>query len=215
MGAVSRDRGTVAGMSSSLLLTALDIETDTSEGVNGLDPTSSRVVAIALAFSDREPVVFDDADEATQLRQLAEVLFTRTGLLVTWNGAGFDLPFIVARAEALGLDLGLVTRRDALLPVKYDPPAGLGLPVRARWGSLGHVDVAHLYKDLAAEQGIAWSLKPVARHHGMTPVEVDRTAIHDLSADELTAYVVSDVVVTRDLAARLPVETLVAAVQYL
>jgi hypothetical protein len=87
--------------------------------------------------------------------------------------------------------------------------------VRARWGSLGHVDVAHLYKDLAAEHGIAWSLKPVARHHGMTPVEVDRTAIHNLSADELTAYVVSDVVVTLDLAARLPVETLVAAVQHL
>ena len=204
--------GTVVVMVADLLLTALDIETDTSEGVNGLDPTSSRVVAAALAFSDRPSLVFDDADESVLLRQLDDVLRNRTGLLVTWNGAGFDIPFLIARAALLGIELVCTTRRDPSLPVKYEPPAGLGCAVRARWGELDHVDVAHLYQSRAAAVGVPWSLKPVARRLFLEPVEVDRTAIHKLTSDELHAYVVSDAVITLELANRLSVESLLAAV---
>lgn len=211
-GAAATGFGTVRIMPDDMLLTALDIETDTSDGVNGLDPTSSRVVAVALAFNDRVPVVFDDADEATLLRRLDEALRVRTGLLMTWNGAGFDIPFLVARAAALGVDLSCVIRRDPALPVKYDPPPGLGCAVHARWAELDHVDVSHLYRLRAAAVGVAWSLKPVARHMGLQPVEVDRTAIHELTATELHDYVVSDAVITLELARRLAPETLVAAI---
>jgi DNA polymerase elongation subunit (family B) len=194
-------------------MTALDIETETRFG-GGLDPLTSSVVAVALAFDDGTTMVFDDADEVTLLTRVDEVLRSRNGLLLTWNGAGFDLPFIAARARVLGIDdrLGLVTVSDAKLPVKYAPPAGLGGPVRARWHATAHVDVAHLYREFAESEGLQWSLKPIARRHGLEPVEVDRTAIHELTPAELEAYVVSDAVVTLDLARRQPTTALLRAV---
>jgi DNA polymerase elongation subunit (family B) len=194
-------------------MTALDIETETRFG-GGLDPLASSVVAVALAFDDGTAMVFDDADEVTLLTRVDEVLRSRNGLLLTWNGAGFDLPFIAARARVLGIDdrLGLVTVSDAKLPVKYAPPAGLGGPVRARWHATAHVDVAHLYREFAESEGLQWSLKPIARRHGLEPVEVDRTAIHELTPAELEAYVVSDAVVTLDLARRQPTTALLRAV---
>lgn len=196
-----------------VMLTALDIETETRFG-GGLDPLGSSVVAVALAFDDGATSVFDDADERALLLRLGDVLSSRHGLLLTWNGAGFDLPFLATRARVLGIEaeVGLVTRRDASLPVKYAPPPGLGDPVRARWHSTAHVDVAHLYRAFAEDNGLSWSLKPVARAHGLSPVEVDRTAIHELSPEELEAYVASDAIVTLELARRLPVTALLRAV---
>jgi len=198
---------------SEVMLTALDIETETRFG-GGLDPLGSAVVAVALAFEGGNTAVFDDADEATLLARVDEVLRSRHGLLLTWNGAGFDLPFIAVRARILGIDntLGLLTRQDPTLPAKYAPPPGLGDPVRARWHSTAHVDVAHLYRSFAEDHGLQWSLKPIARHHGLEPVEVDRTAIHELSPAELEAYVASDALVTLDLARRLPMTSLLRAV---
>jgi hypothetical protein len=192
-------------------LTVLDIETDTL-GVNGLDPRESRVVSAALAFSDREALVFEDADERRLLEAIGSVVRARSGLLVTWNGAGFDLPFLAVRSELLGLDLGLETVTDPSIPVKYAAPEGLGGPVRARWGSTAHVDISFLYKDFAADRGVSWSLKPVARALGLSPVEVDRERIHDLSAEQLRDYVLSDVEVTLALAARLRTQELLRAV---
>lgn len=196
-----------------VMLTALDIETETRFG-GGLDPLGSSVVAVALAFDDGNIAVFDDADETMLLVRVDEVLRSRRGLLLTWNGAGFDLPFIAVRARILGIDanLGLLTHPDPALPVKYAPPPGLGDPVRARWHATAHVDVAHLYRRFAEANGLQWSLKPVARNHGLEPVEVDRTAIHELTSEELEAYVASDALVTLDLARRLPVTALLRAV---
>lgn len=193
------------------VLTVVDIETDT-DGVNGLDPRQSRVVSAALAFSDADPLVFDDADEKTLLSRLGAAVCARSGLLVTWNGAGFDLPFLATRSSMLGLDIGLSTVTDLSIPVKYAAPEGLGGPVRARWGSTAHVDVSFLYKEFAADRRVSWSLKPVARAIGLSPVEVDRERIHELSVDELRAYVLSDVEVTLALAARLRPQELLRAV---
>ena len=198
---------------STVMLTALDIETETRFG-GGLDPLGSSVVAVALAFDDGTTAVFDDVDETVLLSRVDEALRSRHGLLLTWNGAGFDLPFIAVRSRVLGIDtgLGLRTQTDLSLPVKYAPPAGLGGPVRARWYAADHVDVAHLYRVFAQEHGLQWGLKPIARHHGLEPIEVNRTAIHELTPAELEAYVASDALVTMDLARLLPPAALHRAV---
>lgn len=198
-------------MADGMMLTALDIETDTSDGVNGLDPSQSRVVAAALAFTDRPSVVFDDSDETALLSRLESALATREGLLVTWNGAGFDLPFLAYRFAVLGLNSSLMVRPDESLPLKYPPPPVLGPAVHARWGRMGHVDICFPYREYASANGVSWSLKPVARELGLSPVEVDRTAMHLLTAEQMHAYVVSDVEVTIDLAARLGLPSLRAA----
>ena len=212
---VARTMMTMPAHEIALPLTALDIETETRFG-GGLDPLGSRVVALALAFDDGRVAVFDDVDESALLSSADAAIRDRGGLLVTWNGAGFDLPFVAVRARVLGLDadtgFGLRTFADPSLPVKYSPPPGLGGPVRAVWHRSDHVDVAHLYRGFAHENGLQWSLKPVARHLGLEPVEVDRTAIHELTPAELEAYVASDAVVTLELARRVALPVLLRSV---
>src|SRR3954447_16716520 len=87
----------------------LDIETDTTE--NGLDPDVAAVVTVALAgpgyeevFTGDEPQLLIDLDD--RLHQL------EPGVIATWNGAAFDLPFLADRAELCDVDLGLRLRED-------------------------------------------------------------------------------------------------------
>ena len=77
-------------------LYGLDIETDTT--VDGLDPSHGGVVAVGLATPEGDEVFLgDEADILTRLdRRLAELA---PGVLVTWNGGSFDLPFLAARAR--------------------------------------------------------------------------------------------------------------------
>ena len=85
----------------------LDIETDTS--VDGLDPARSAVLTVALSHAGGDEVFSGPED-----RLLAEVderlADLPPGVLATWNGSAFDLPFIAHRAGLLGLRLGLVLR---------------------------------------------------------------------------------------------------------
>ena len=73
----------------------LDIETDTS--VDGLDPACSAVLTVAVSmhgldevFSGAEPDLLVELDD-----RLAEL---EPGVIATWNGAAFDLPFLADRA---------------------------------------------------------------------------------------------------------------------
>jgi DNA polymerase elongation subunit (family B) len=77
----------------------LDIETDTT--ADGLDPAVAPIIAVAVATSDGDYVI--DGDEVALLARLDRLLARLPpGVLVTWYGSGFDLPFIDARAHSLG-----------------------------------------------------------------------------------------------------------------
>jgi DNA polymerase elongation subunit (family B) len=161
-------------------LIGLDIETDTT--VDGLDPELASVVAIATAegtevFDGDEPAVLRAADGF--LGQLD------AGVLVTWNGTGFDLPFLARRAELTGIPLGL--RIDA----------------GASWGRHRHLDAYRLYAaDVRPALGISCSLKSVARFVGIPALEIDTSAVHTIERRALRAYVASDASTTRQLALR-------------
>ena len=49
---------------------------------------------------------------------------------------------------------------------------------------------------------LSCALKPLARMVGLSPVEVDRSQLHRLTAQEMHDYVASDASVTRELAIR-------------
>ena len=184
------------------VLYGLDIETDTT--VDGLDPARSRVVAVAVAATDGDATVFAGDDERALLEALDRWLKrVRPGVLTTWNGAGFDLPFLADRAAAIGVRLGLELAPDASIDSRHAPLTGHSLPYRARWYRHLHLDACALYRVLL-DDGVerSFSLKSVARDAGLVPVEVDRALIHELSADELRRYVTSDAVLARELAAR-------------
>ena len=68
-------------------------------------------------------------------------LVLRKGLLVTWNGSGFDMPFLHKRYVATGVSTGLRVLVDPSIPSKYPTNQGLGPPVRVSWHSAAHVDI--------------------------------------------------------------------------
>lgn len=203
---------------------ALDIETDTSPlteaekaagfTARGLD---SRITPVtAAAFHDgRHTNVLHAADyrdgEAGLLSRVGAYMIgagasrDNGGVLVTWNGSVFDLPFLVDRARMLGVlgwFTGLELTRDESIVPKYDPLPGHAGGYRATWHGLPHLDMAYVDRDECLATGVSWSLKPWATHLGLDPVEVDRTRMHELSRAELDSYVASDAVITHGLATR-------------
>ncbi len=181
----------------------LDIETDTT--IDGLDPSTSPVVAVAVSAVGSDTVLTGAEDEL--LAELEALLRSLPpGVIITWNGSSFDLPFLVHRAALLGVPLGL-SLHDPSAPV----PVGVAAPVwppppdgfRATWGEHSHLDGFRLYRaDVRRTVGLSCGLKAMARLVGLPVVEVDRAGIHDLSPAELEAYVCSDARLARQLVAR-------------
>ena len=178
----------------------LDIETDTT--VDGLDPDVAAVVTVALSndgfdevFTGYEDTILHDLDQ-----RLAVV---PPGVIATWNGAAFDLPFLADRAALHGIDLGLRLRSDPSIPLDHPPLPGHRSAYRARWHDHGHVDAYRLYRaDVGPALRVSCSLKSIARLVGFTPIDVDRTRIHDLSHEMLHAYAASDARLARVLTER-------------
>jgi DNA polymerase elongation subunit (family B) len=182
------------------LVYGLDIETDTT--VDGLNPDVSPVVTVALSnpayaevFAGREDEILYDLDE-----RLAEL---EPGVIATWNGAAFDLPFLADRAALHGIALGLRLRLDRSIAMHHDPLPGHPGSYRARWHRHGHVDAYRLYRaDVGTSLRVSCSLKSIARLVGLRPIEVDRTKIHDLNHEALHAYASSDARLARVLTER-------------
>ncbi|MEY2590814.1 MAG: hypothetical protein QOJ67_2798 [Acidimicrobiaceae bacterium] len=182
------------------LVYGLDIETDTT--VDGLDPAVAPVVTVALSnpeydevFAGREDEILFDLDE-----RLAEL---EPGVIATWNGAAFDLPFLADRAGLHGIELGLRLRLDPSIDMHHAPLPGHPGSYRARWHRHGHVDAYRLYRaDVGPALRVSCSLKSIARLVGLLPIEVDRTKIHDLTHEALHAYASSDARLARVLTER-------------
>jgi DNA polymerase elongation subunit (family B) len=178
----------------------LDIETDTS--VDGLDPAVAPVVTVALSTRAGDEVF--TGPEGPLLAALDDALRALpAGVLATWNGATFDLPFLADRAAHHGLDLGLALALDPAIVSRRPPLAGHEGSYRARWHGHRHIDTYRLYRgDVGPALGVSCSLKTIARLVGLAPIEVDREQIHALPADVLRAYVASDARLARQLTER-------------
>lgn len=174
-------------------LYGLDIETDTS--VDGLDPSVSPIVAVAVATPDGDRV-FQGPEDLVLHRTDELMSELDPGIVVTWNGSGFDLPFLAERARRLGVTLGLNLWDDG--PERTEPGV-----VRGRWYAHDHLDGYRLYRaDVGRSLGFPCGLKPLSRLVGLAPVEVDRSCIHLLDDAALEAYVASDARLARELVLR-------------
>ena len=162
------------------------------------------VVAVAIVGPTGDWVL--DGDEAKLLTDTDRILADlEPGVIVTWNGANFDLPFIADRARGHGLALGLNLVHDANIAGRHKPLPGHPGPYRACWHGHGHLDAYQLYRaDVGAVLGLPCGLKPLSRYVGLPVVEVDRKRIHELTVEEQRAYVASDARLTRTLAQRRP-----------
>ena len=178
----------------------LDIETDTT--IDGLDPAVARVLTVALASPGYEETFVGPEHEL--LAELDERLAQlEPGVIATWNGAAFDLPFIADRADGYGMHLGLQLQLDPSIAMHHAPLPGHQGAYRARWHGHDHIDAYRLYRgDVGPALRISCSLKSIARFVGLAPVEEDRTRIHDLSNEALHAYAASDARLARILTER-------------
>jgi DNA polymerase elongation subunit (family B) len=178
----------------------LDIETDTTE--NGLDPSVAPILTIALASPGFEETFTGPEHEL--LAELDErIAHLEPGVIATWNGAAFDLPFIADRASLYDMHLGLCLQLDPAMAMRREPLPGHAGAYRASWYRHGHIDAYRLYRgDVGPSLRISCSLKSIARFVGLAPVEVDRTKIHDLSNEALHAYAASDAKLARVLTER-------------
>lgn len=194
------------------MLTALDIETDTSPltedekaagyTARGLDPRITRITSIALYSDGGITSVFADSEEAILASTRYVLAELNPSILVTWNGAVFDLPFISDRAARHGIWLPLNLTPNPLIVPKYEPTPGHAGGYSATWGNAKHIDIAYVVRDSAKLRGVKWSLKPYAQSIGLDPVEVDREKMHLLTKAEETRYVASDAKVTHQIAER-------------
>jgi DNA polymerase elongation subunit (family B) len=178
----------------------LDIETDTT--VDGLDPAVSPVVTVALSTPAADEV-FAGTEHDILVALDARLRALPPGVIATWNGAVFDLPFLADRAAACALDLGLRLVPDPTVVLSREPLPGHAGAYRASWYGHRHLDAYRVYRgDVGRVLQVSCSLKAIARLVGLTPVEVDRTRIHQLSRPVLDAYVASDARLARVLAER-------------
>ena len=110
-------------------LYGLDIETDTT--CDGLDPGVARIVAVAVSSSKGGDLVLTGGEPGVLAALDAHLGDLEPGVVVTWNGGAFDLPFLAARAQRCGITLGL--------ELAWDPAAGMTNAVTASphcsWGS--------------------------------------------------------------------------------
>lgn len=168
---------------------ALDIET------TGLAYTDSRITTWALA-DDEWGIVRESDDEAWLIGELRRTLERLSPVVIlTWNGAVFDIPFIIGRGRLLGLDQSwIVADADPNIIPKYEPQPGFpAMGISAILCGHPTLDVAYEVREQVEAAGVKWALKPVARAAGIDVIEVDRTKMDALTPEERQAYCLSDV----------------------
>lgn len=176
----------------------LDIETDTTE--DGLDPAVASVRAVALSGCSFDELYV--GDEADILRSLdARLARLPTGIVATWNGSAFDLPFLADRARILGVDLGLKLCLDRRLTLHRAPLPGHAGAYRASWHDHGHLDTFRIYgRSEGASQRL--SLRSLGRFVGIGAHDVHPARTQTLSNEALHACAPSDARLARVLAER-------------
>lgn len=185
-------------MGHTAVIYGLDIETDTS--CDGWDPAVAAVRTVALSSRSADEVF--TGDEATLLHALDRRLRTLPpGIVATWNGATFDLPFIADRARLLGVDLGLRLCLDRRLTLDRAPLPGHAGAYRGAWGHHAHLDTFRLYGQ--GSPSPTWtSLRTIGRLLGLGGAAGPTDRTHDLANEVLHAHAASDARLARVLAER-------------
>lgn len=171
---------------------AFDLET------TGLDPRVDRITTATLYGAGLAMCL--EAEELAIIDLLAASLARVEGTVIGWNSSVFDFPFLHARCVRAGrTPFFTMTLNPDIVP-KYDPlpgyEGGYDILIDGAEQPLAHHDIAYDFEQWAKDHGVAWSLKPVARAHGIEMIEVDREHMERLSVPERLTYNLSDSVGT-------------------
>lgn len=176
----------------------LDIETDTT--VDGADPMVAPIRTVALSCRRIDEVF--TGDERELLEQLDARLATLPpGIIATWNGATFDLPYIADRARLLGTALSLQLCGDPRLTLGRSALPGHAGGYRGVWGEHRHIDTFRLY-GRPSSPGPWSSLRTIGRMLGLQVGPSVTKRPDDLANEARHANAASDARLARVLAER-------------
>lgn len=177
---------------------AFDVESDTSGG-HGLQPHRAQLTELVLT-TKAETIVLA-GDERHILQGFADFMNRQKEPMTAlgWNSRGYDLCFMAVRARVHQIDGWALELADSDIEAPYPPTGGFKKAQRMRWKTPS--GVTHYDEDLmltySRQRDIrSAKLKAAAAGTGMTPVEVDRSRLHELSAEERERYVCSDGIAT-------------------
>jgi predicted PolB exonuclease-like 3'-5' exonuclease len=173
---------------------AADIAEKKAEQVEklGLDPLTGRIIAAAAVNIDDGNEWFGVIDEATDDKEIVligtimNIICEDDTRLVTFNGAGFDLPYIYKRALILGVPLGGV------------PPLSTWLK---RYNTDKHVDLMQVWTNFGGYVALDTLAKMVL---GKSKVDVDVMTFPEMIKTEegrrqIREYNLQDVRLTAEL----------------
>lgn len=175
--------------------------------VRPLDPGLTPITRVALSTAGGDRVF--EGDEVDVLGGVDRVLADlEPGILATWNGSGFALPYLADRAGATGVRLGLHLAADPRLRPRGEMLVGHRGAYRAAWYDHQHLDAARLFRSgrrplIDVEvllRGIGWVGSARTRPGG-----VGAMPDAELTHDATHAHAVNDARLVRSLVeARLP-----------
>lgn len=111
-------------------------------GKMALSPLYGRVCAFVVTDLEnhyRHCIAYDsDLDESDLIKSFFDWFYTRNPTLITWNGEGFDLPFVYKRAALLGIRPNIPL---SVMTGRYDNPHHIDLmKVWAGFGQFSKLD---------------------------------------------------------------------------
>lgn len=113
--------------------------------VPAVDPRHTVVVRVVLSTTARE-WSFEGEEPALLGALDATLAELEPGIVATWNGSAFDLPFLADRAGIRGVHLGLRLAADPRRRLRGEVLPGHRHPYRAAWYDHQHLDAARLYR---------------------------------------------------------------------
>lgn len=191
----------------------LDIETghagcDRTDPQRPIDPRHDHITravlstpAHDLSFQGDEFDVLEGIDAALDEHE--------PGILATWNGAGFTLPFLADRAAVCGIHLGLRLAADPRLRLRGEALVGHTTGYRAAWYGHQHLDAARLYRSgrrpLVEVSELLRSFGRPARPRGLEGTGPADVPGGELTHDATHAFAANDARLVRSMIeARLP-----------
>lgn len=183
-------------MGQSTSVYGIDIEIDTT--AEAVDPAIAAIRSVAVSgrnfddlFTGPEAEIISAVDQ--RLAQLPP------GVLASWNGSVFDLPFIAERARLVGVEVDLTLCLDTRLTHRRRPLPGHAGAYRAAWGAHRHLDTYRLFGPAGAN-GPQGPMGRLARRLGLGGVPSNPA--HDLTTEAVHAHAASDARLARVLAER-------------
>ncbi len=125
------------------LVYGLDIETEVPQGA--VDPRIAPLRRVALSTPAREQS-FDGSERHVLQALDAAIASLAPGIIATWNGSSFDLPYLADRAGICGVRLGLHLVADPRIARRGEILAGHRSAYRACWYDHRHLDAARLFR---------------------------------------------------------------------